>query len=128
MADLTKSEFIDIMVTTVSSVMKECNYSASEVAEAIYKSATKNSNTDKITRKQFDALDHTKIGLIVMFFTTDKDKSGFVNKAELKSYFKQFDEDNQLTENDYKELFDSIEKNGEVKLIMEEFFNFLLDD
>ena len=47
MADLTKSEFIDIMVTALShrSAMKECNYSASEVEpECRAKSENRNEN------------------------------------------------------------------------------------
>ena len=129
MGDLTKSEFIDMMVPMLSNLeeLKESNYSANDIADAIYKSATKNSNTGKITRQQFDAMDETQIGLIVGFFITDKDKSGFVDKAELKAYLTKYDTDQELTENDYKELFEAIEEKGEVKLSMDEFINLIIE-
>jgi Ca2+-binding EF-hand superfamily protein len=132
MADLTKSEFIDIMVPILSDMdeMKESSYSANDAAEAIFREATKNSNSDKITRKQFDALDETRIGLIVSFFIIDKDKSGFVDKAELTSFLKKFDDDyadQDLNDALLKEVFDSLEKNGEIKLSMDAFINFILE-
>ena len=68
-----------------------------------------------------------KIGLIVTFFITDKDKSGFVDKAELKAYLKTFEGDREITDEDFKELFDSVVKDGEVKLSLNEFISFLLD-
>ena len=132
MADLTKSEFIDIMVPILSDMdeMKESSYSANDAAEAIFREATKNSNSDKITRKQFDALDETRIGLIVSFFIIDKDKSGFVDKAELTSFLKKFDDDSanqDLNDDLLKEVFDSLENNGKIKLSMDAFINFILE-
>lgn len=132
MADLTKSEFIDIMVPILSDMdeMKESSYSANDAAEAIFREATKNSNSDKITRKQFDALDETRIGLIVSFFIIDKDKSGFVDKAELTSFLHKFNDDSadqELNDALFKEVFGNIEKNGEIKLSMDAFINFILE-
>ena len=132
MADLTKSEFIDIMVPILSDMdeMKESSYTANDAAEAIFREANKNSNSDKITRKQFDALNETRIGLIVSFFIIDKDKSGFVDKAELTSFLKKFDDDyadQDLNDALLKEVFDSLEKNGEIKLSMDAFINFILE-
>ena len=132
MADLTKSEFIDIMVPILSDMdeMKESSYSANDAAEAIFREATKNSNSDKITRKQFDALDETRIGLIVSFFIIDKDKSGFVDKAELTSFLQKFYDDSadqELNDALFKEVFGNLEKNGEIKSSMDAFINFILE-
>jgi Ca2+-binding EF-hand superfamily protein len=132
MADLTKSEFIDIMVPILSDMdeMKESSYTANDAAEAIFREANKNSNSDKITRKQFDALNETRIGLIVSFFIIDKDKSGFVDKAELTSFLHKFIDDSadqELNDALFKEVFGNIEKNGEIKLSMDAFINFILE-
>ena len=126
MAELTKSEFINKMLPIIAGfdAMKECNYSANDVAEALFKEATKNSNTDKITKKQFDDMNETKIGLVVAFFVADKDKSGFVDKAEMKAYLKKFDE--KLTDDELNKIFNFIEIFGEIKLKKDEFINLIL--
>jgi hypothetical protein len=126
MADLSKSEFMVLMEPILSGLdaMKECNYSAKDVAEAMFREAAKNTNTDKITRKQFDAINETKIGVVVAFFVADKDKSGFVDKVEMKAYLKKIDA--ELTDDALNKIFDFIEIFGEVKLKMNEFINLIL--
>ena len=37
-------------------IMKECHYSANDIAEAMFREVTRNSNADIITRQQFDSL------------------------------------------------------------------------
>jgi hypothetical protein len=126
MADISKSEFMVLMEPILSGLdaMKDCNHSAKDVAEAMFREAAKNTNTDKITRKQFDAINETKIGLIVAFFVADKDKSGFVDKVEMKAYLKKIDA--EFTDDALNKIFDFIEIFGEVKLKMNEFINLIL--
>jgi hypothetical protein len=126
MADISKSELMVLMEPILSGLdaMKDSNHSAKDVAKAMFREAAMNTNTDKITRKQFDAINETKIGLIVAFFVADKDKSGFVDKVEMKAYLKKIDA--ELTDDALNKIFDFIEIFGEVKLKMNEFINLIL--
>jgi Ca2+-binding EF-hand superfamily protein len=123
MAEITKSEFINKMIDELNQMdeMKECKYSVNDVAEALFREATKNSNSDTITREKFDAIDEVKISLIVGFFISDKDKSGFVDKAELKFYLNDVLGMGDVSDEDLKELLNSIDTDAEVKLSLDEF-------
>ncbi len=123
MAEITKSEFINKMIDELNQMdeMKECKYSVNDVAEALFREATKDSNSDTITREKFDAIDEVKISLIVGFFISDKDKSGFVDKVELKAYLNDVLGMGDVSDEDLKELLNSIDTDAEVKLSLDEF-------
>jgi hypothetical protein len=123
MAEISKSEFINKMIDELSQMdeIRECRYSVSDVAEAIFREITKNSNSDIITREAFDAIDAAKTRAIAGFFISDKDKSGFVDKAELKAYLNDVLGMGDVSDEDLKELLNSIDTDAEVKLSLDEF-------
>ena len=123
MAEITKSEFINKMIDELNQMdeMKECKYSVNDVAEALFREATKDSNSGTITREKFDSIGEVKITLIVGFFISDKDKSGFVDKAELKFYLNDVLGMGDVSDEDLKELLNSIDTDAEVKLSLDEF-------
>ncbi|XP_052249668.1 calmodulin-A-like [Dreissena polymorpha] len=55
----------------------------------------------------------------------DKDGSGFIDKTELESVLKKYGE--PLTHHESKELIDLMDKNGDGKVDMDEFVNFLCE-
>jgi Ca2+-binding EF-hand superfamily protein len=123
MAEITKSEFINKMIDELNQMdeMKECKYSVNDVAEALFREATKDSNSGTITREKFDSIGEVKITLIVGFFISDKDKSGFVDKAELKFYLNDVLGMGDVSDEDLKEFLSAIDTDAEVKLSLDEF-------
>ena len=91
MADdtISKSEFIDAMSKIILEIdeIDKSPYTSKEIALAMFEAATKNSNATKMSRKDFDSIDGIKLGFIIAFFNTDQNKSGSVDKNELKAYF-----------------------------------------
>jgi hypothetical protein len=128
MSEITKSEFISKMIDELSQMdeMKECQFSVNDVAEAIFREVTKNSNTDTIIRETFDAIDAATIRVIAGFFISDKDKSGFVDKAELKAYLNDVLGWEGITDGDIKELLSSTGTDAQEKLSLDKFMEILL--
>ena len=87
----------------------------------LFRELTKNSNIDTITWETFDAIDAAKTIAIAGFFISDKDKSGFVDKAELKAYLNDVLGMEVVSDGGLKELLSSIDTDAEVKLSLDEF-------
>jgi hypothetical protein len=130
MADdtISKSEFIDAMSKIILEIdeIDKSPYTSKEIALAMFEAATKNSNATKMSRKDFDSIDGIKLGFIIAFFNTDQNKSGSVDKNELKAYFDGLDSDNGLSEDDIKELFGTMDTDGNGELSMNEFIEYFL--
>ena len=128
MADtLTKQEFIDGMSIklTESNEIDESPYTAEEIAEAMFDAATKNSDATEISRAECDSIDGTKLGLIIIFFNTDKDKSGTVDREELLAFIATLD-DCDLTEEVVDEMLSTMDTENTGEVSMNDFIEYFL--
>ena len=139
MTEFTQSEFVDLMVPKISGMndMKGCNYSAKEIAEAIFRVAAKKrlneKDRDKVHRIQFDELGSSQIRHIIGFFVMDVDKAGFIKKNDLKEIInrvqpEEFFKQNSITLNEYTAwLFEKLDSNEDGLLSMDEHISFSVD-